>query len=368
MLNVIFCALPIHAQFSITKNEGDRELIIKVMDKIYNFEFDEAKKLLPEVKKRIPNHPIYDFLEAMNLYWQIVPISNNHPLFKDYVNHINNVLKLSEPLLKSKDHKEEAFYFLLAAHSSLTLVNVKMKDYMGAINEARSSYLYMKEGFALTNKNPEFHFSTGLYNFYAEQYPNTHPFMRPFMYFFAKGSIKFGLEELERGSKLGHFCRTESMYFLGHVNLKYLSDPHRAYPNFKALTEKYPNNLWYLCRYVETLILLHRFEEAKNYLAVLDESNLDYYKFSAHVFHGMIEQLQNNNIVHARTHFLKAIKISDESKKNVSDYKAFVYCYLGLGYEKEKNIKMAKYYIDKAEDDAEYEMIRKEIRDFNLRN
>ncbi|MEZ0611599.1 hypothetical protein ACAW74_24015 [Fibrella sp. WM1] len=51
---------------------------------------------------------------------------------------------------------------------------VSLNRNLKAVGESRKAYVYMKDGFQLMDKNVEFYFSTGLYNYYVERYPIGH--------------------------------------------------------------------------------------------------------------------------------------------------------------------------------------------------
>ena len=346
--------IQINAQFSIIKNQKDKEYFLTIMDKIYNFEFADAEKLISEVQTKYPGHPVYPMLKAVKLYWEIIPIDHHPSKFEQYSNYLNEVIKLGEPMLDNERTKLEATFFLMSAYCSRTLINVKSKDYTRAISEARKAYQNMKTGFVLGEKIPDFHLSTGLYNYYVDIYPKVHPLLAPLMWFFPKGDRKKGISELEKGSIDGIFGRTESIYFLAHVNLKYENKPEVGLFYAKKLIEKYPKNTFFLLRATEAFIAAEKYEEAKPYLNELKQSPLPYFQMISALFEGNIEENANKDLKAALNFYQKAIGICQKHSFYSNDYYGLINFGHARIYEKEKNFKKADEFYDKTEETVEY--------------
>ncbi|MFN0049236.1 MAG: hypothetical protein ACKVOU_08950 [Cytophagales bacterium] len=354
------------AQYSVNRKPQDEHLIVSTMDLIYNFQFEEAQKQITEVKKRFPNHPIYHFLAAMACYWEMVPIAIENPRYKTYEYHLLKTLELSEAMLQNESTTQEATYYMMAANSSLIVSYLKAKDYGKSIAEARKTYAFMKEGFDWGEKYPDFNFSSGLYYFYAEQYPETHPIIQPLMWFFTKGDREKGIALLKKSAQNSVFSKTESDYFLAHVYLKYYNQPNESLKYAKKLIEKYPNNYFYISRYTEALVLLKKYVEAKPFAEKLLKNQIDYAQISGNLFLAMIE-LANNSNAAAKRRFEVAEKLSLTSKKQTADYLAFVYLGLGKIYEKENNPKKAEKYFDKLQEIGEYKIHNVELEAYKKR-
>lgn len=71
-----------YAQYKITKDPKDKELIVACIDSIYDFGFVKAEKLYLELRKKYPNDPSSYMLEQLSHFWQIIPMNPQHVLFK----------------------------------------------------------------------------------------------------------------------------------------------------------------------------------------------------------------------------------------------------------------------------------------------
>lgn len=368
MIAVFFFA-PINnsqAQYTINKTVQEEQLIISTMDLIYNFDFEQAHKQISEVKKRFPNHPIYHFLSAMCCYWEMVPISINNSKYKIYEHHLLKTMELAQPLLSKAHTKPEAGYYMIASQSSMVVIYLKANDFSKAIAEGRKTYWSMKEGFGWTEKYPDFNFTTGLYYFYAAQYPETHPAFQPLMWFFTKGDKEKGIALLKKSAEKSLFSKTESDYFLAHVYLKYYSFPLESIKYSQKLIQRYPNNYFYMARYVEGLVLAKKYVEAKPLTDKLLKSPIDYFQIAGHLFSGLVD-VGTSNLLTAKKHFEIAQKTILASDKQTNDYQAFVYWGLGMLYEKENNAKKASYYFGQLEEVAEYKLHQQETEAYKRR-
>lgn len=337
------------------------------MDMIYNFEFADAQKNLIEIKKRFPNHPIYHFISAMYCYWEMVPIAINHPRYKTYEYHLLKTIELSMLLLQKKVHRAEACFYLMGAHSSLIVVHSKNGDLTKAISEARKTYIYMKEGFEYAERYPDFNFSTGLYYFYAAQFPETYPAILPVMWFFTKGDKEKGVNYLKRSTKTAVFSKSESMFFLSHLYLKYFNQPSEAVKYTHVLAEKYPNNSFYIARHTEALILQHQYQEAKPLVEKLLKNPIDFFQMSGYLFSGMIEMYDNHDYAGAKKDLEKSLQIAATTKKQTADYESFAHLCLGLISEKEHNYKKAMAHFDIVDQKGEYTLHQAEVKAFKQR-
>jgi hypothetical protein len=348
-------------QFHITREPHDKELFVNTMNKIYNLEFAEAESLLIVIKHRFPNHPSYHMLMAMKLYWEMTFVSKDHPKFNEYSKHLEMVVKLSQPLLNNNTTKPEACFFLIGAHTSLAYVNSKNNDFTSVLSQARLAYKYMKEGFVLKDKYPDFHFSTGLYNFYVTQYPESNPILKPFMWLFADGDKQFGIKEIEKGADVGIFSKTEAICFLVHILLKYENKPAQAVEHSRKLAELYPKNSYFMVRFIEALLFSGHYNEALVHLAELEKNEQPYFKMVSMFFEGMYAE-SNNDKIAAKTHYLKCIQYASVHKLNESDYVGLAYWRTGRMYEEEKNEARADEYFDIAEDKVEYNLAIEDVK------
>jgi hypothetical protein len=340
-----------------------KQQLLVGLDKLYNYQFAESTAAINKVKAKYPNHPALFLLAAMQLQTQYPAFESDPKLKAKYTGYLNKCIETATPQLDNKDLASEAKFFLLAAHGYLALANNYEKEYMKAANEARKAYGYLKDGFELMESNPEFYFSTGLYNFYMIQYPITHPAIKPVMVFFSGGNKKTGLQQLETAVRNATFTRAEATFYLVNVLLKYENNIQKALTYSSILHEKYPNNLNFLMRHAEALTLAGKYTEAKEATEKLQKNTGRIYQIAANTFEGIIAEKNGKDDKKAAAHYNAALALPFDERYTVN-YHAMSYAGLARIAIRAKNMKLAKQYYQKCDKIAEYEALKAEAKGY----
>lgn len=347
-------------------DNDSKQSIIKGLDKLYNYEFKEADAFFTKVKNRYPQHPVTPLLSAIQVQWQNLPIEKNPKAITTYMSLLEKCQTLAEPMLADPNKKAEATFFLLASHGYITLAYTYRKEPMKAANEARKAYSYMKDGFGMIERNPEFYFTSGLYNYYRIQYPETHPIVKPVVIFFESGNKKLGLSQLELAVQRSVFSRMEAAYYFMNVNLKYELNFNKAYVYADLLHDKYPNNPIYLMRYTETLMMMGKYEEAVDKINALHKINSSVYQIAANLFDGLLAEKSKKNDKLALEFYNNVLK-NTMDERYTKDYYAMTYLGLGRINDRAGNKKRADEMYKKALDYAENKGVIAEAKK-NLEN
>jgi hypothetical protein len=350
--------------FAQLLNDNDsKQLIIKGLDKLYNYEFKEADSFFQKVKIKYPKHPVTPLLSALQLQWQNLPVEQNPKILNQYILLLEKCQTLAEPLLNDASRKAEGTFFLVASHGYIALVLNDKKEQVKAANEARKAYSYLKDGRKWTEKNPEFLFTSGLYNFYRIQYPETHPIVKPIMLFLEDGNKKLGIQQLEQAVQKSVFSRIEAAYYLTGVNLKYESNYAKALVYSTWLHEKYPNNLLYRMRHAETLVANGKYDDAVPLIQILKKNNAKEYQLAGNLFEGQIAEKAKKNDKQAYDLYTIVLKMYP-SDRYTNDYFAMAYAGLARIAHRAGNVKRAAELYNKCLDYAEYSSTTTEAKKY----
>ncbi len=345
----------------ILKDAAARSWIVEGLNKSYNFEFAEAEEIYNKLKLKFPNNPAYNTLMHMLLYTQYAPIKDNPKAKQLYIFHLNKSVELAEKMVSKNENDTEGIFFMLSSLGSLAAWQADNDEMMKAVNTARKAFPFMKKGMKLTDVQADFLFTTGLYNYYIEQYPEDHPIVKPFMIFFADGNKKLGLQQLENCSNKALFTHVEAAYYSAYIYLKHDTRPDKALLFINNLLEKYPNNLLFKTKKAESLLSLNRFETAKPLADELIKKNGKLYPLAGQLFKGIIEEKLNKNDKEAQLFYKNTIKIPIDVRYT-QDYHAMAYLGLGRIYIRENNKALAKQYLNKALDLSEYQSTDNEAK------
>ena len=339
------------------------DYVLQTLDKIYNYEFAEVDPMIKQIGIKYANHPVIPLLKALKLQWQYLPVKDNKVMLGQYFSLLQETINKAQILEKNPSTLPEAEFFLMSAHGYVALVHNFNDESLKAAGEARKAYGYVMKGFELMSSNFEFYLSTGMYNYYIEQYPEEHPIVRPLLIFFKDGSKELGLKQMDIATKKGVFSRTEAAYFLARIYLKHEMKFGLAASYLQGLVEKYPQNPIYVIKYIEALILSGKYEIANIQVNKIRNNKSKIMELSTNVFDGMILEKEDKNDVAAENKYLLALKIpfDDEFTK---EYHAFAYCGLARIYIRKNDRKKAKFYYKKASELAKYTHVVKEIKGF----
>jgi hypothetical protein len=340
-LFIIFLLLSVQAYSQILKDPIAKNWIIEGLDKAYNFEFDAAENVYSKIQAKYPASPAYATLMQMMLYIKYAPIKDNPKAKVQYLFHLNKSVELSEKMIEKNDKDPEAIFFMLSSLGNLAAWQADSDEMMKAVNTARKAFSYMKKGMKLTEVQADFLFTTGLYNYYIEQYPDDHPLVKPFMIFFSNGDKKTGLQQLEQCSKKALFTATEAQYYSVYIYLKHEMKYEKALGLISGLSNKYPNNMIYKTRQAECLLALNKFEIVLPLIEELKKQQGLFYPVAGNIFEGIFEEKYKKNDKLAFNLYKKGLKVPFDVRYT-KDYHAMAYLGLGRIAMRENNKPLAK--------------------------
>jgi tetratricopeptide (TPR) repeat protein len=353
--SLLFLLASAFAQAQVLQDAETVQWLHQGIDKMYNYEFAAAEPVFEKVRQRYPQHPVYPMLKALETSLKYVPLGNNAAVINTYRNYLNDVVKKAEMLLDKNEKDAEGVFFAMSAHGFLALSYAEEDKTTAAVGEARKTYGYLKDGRKMVEQYADFYSPTGVYNYYVEQYPETHPIVKPFMIFFADGDKALGLKQLEIAGQRGIFTKTEALFFLIQIYIKHEQKPAKALTFSQQLIAKYPNNILYAMRHAEMLIANRRYDDALPYIGQVARHPDKVFQSTAAVFNGLIEEKQKKDHAKARSYYQKAVNMNALNKRYNNDYIAMTFAGLARIAAAEGKKEAAKNYYRKCLDIAEYE-------------
>ena len=323
----------------ILQDANAKQLITTGLDHLYAYEFKESNAVFSLLKSKYPKHPAGYLLTAMQLQQQYFPLKDHINPAKAYVNNLEKAFVLSEAMYLKNNNDLESAFFCTSSLGFLTAFEADNQNFIKAVNYAKKSYHYMKIGLLNSDKQPEFLYASGSYNYYRICYPEIHPILKPFMFFFVDGNKKLGLAQLEAGIKKTVFVKNESLFYIGYIYNKYEGTPAKGLPFSLELTKKFPNNLWYSLQRAELLSLTGHYEEANEFIEKLEKTKSPYYVGCALTFRGIREEFENRNLAAAEAFYTKSLAYPWE-ERFTKDIRGLTY--LGLIRIAQKNNQTAK--------------------------
>jgi tetratricopeptide (TPR) repeat protein len=359
---VLFC-FPFLAHAQLLNDPTAIKTVQKSLDHIYNYEFDEATRVIDGIEKKYPNHPINHILDSFVLYWKYLPIKDNQAKSKEYIQKLNLALIATEKRFGKDTKDPEGMFYVMVARGYMAMMYNYRGEMLSAAGEGKKAYNAFIDGMKLMDKNPEFYFTSGMYNYYVEVYPEEHPMVKPLLMFFKNGNKALGLKQVDIATRSGVITRAESCFYLAHLYMKYEMNPEKAVPYVNKLTDWYPKNPLFIMKNIEALSLAGDYDDASKQLVALRKYNTGFYPIAQHTFQGINYEKHLKSDVSAQKEYLAALRIPHDDQYT-KEYHAMAYAGLARIAGRAGNKAKAKEYYKKCLEKAEYRSLMKEAKAF----
>jgi tetratricopeptide (TPR) repeat protein len=362
-LAFLFTLTSFFASAQILNDAASQQTVANVLERTYNYEFAEAGTYLRQLQAKYPQSPVVPVLRALIIYWQNLPISDSRTATNQYVQQVEQALKGVDVMMNKNEKDPEAIFLGLTAHGYMAMKHNFDNESLKAVQESRKAYAYMKDGTKLLDKNIEFYFSTGLFNYYVERYPTDHPIVKPLMIFFKDGDMALGIRQIETAAKRGLFTRAEANLYLAHILVKHESSFQKAIEPLDFLVYKYPRNPIFLLRYVEALLLAGKYTEAETPLKRLKTMQHKLLPAAISTFEGLLAERAEKNDTEAMKFYQAALK-QPANLAFTQEEHGLAYAGLARIAARAGNRAQAKAYYKKVLDVAEYKFVIREAKAF----
>ena len=346
---------------SILNNQEAYALTERALAHIYNVEVDRSEPLIAQIDRMLPNYPAVPLLRALSVRAASYPLEPDSEAFEQMKDYLYQVIDQAEEVLDEDEDHVEANFFMLSAYGLLAMYENEDGNYFKAVGQAKSAYSYLKKGFALLDTYPDFHFSTGMYNYYRVKYPELHPFYRSFMWFFRDGDKVQGLKQLDIAFRKSLFLQAESADYLTHIYLFYENRPDQAFKYARPLVKDYPDNLYFTVNYAHAALEAGKFDGLDAYVQKLEDSDKRYFRVVGSLFRGMLLEKQDQEWDKAEAAYLRSLKFNIGIKgEEAENYRSYAYAGLARIADQEGKTPQAKSLYQKAMDSAQYPPVERE--------
>ena len=360
---IVFATIPVSsssAQFAFFGQEDKMELVKRASDFVYNLEVDSGSFYINKVKSQLPDHPIVPLMEGVQLLWTYLPVLDD-TTFNQFLSKMNETVERSQPGNGGKQNAELLF-FELAARGLMAEYFADRGQYMKALGEANKAYKLIKDGFELTSEINEFLFTTGLYNYFREKYPQVYPIYKPFVWVFKSGDQELGLRQLDEATRTTIISRIEAHIYISYIYLRYEDTPEKAQEYLSFLVRQYPKNLYLATKFLESVRDDKYLESAPLELIYrLQESDRPYFQMAGNISRGLYEEKINANPKKAYAYYSQGIDKGKSLPSHGEFYKSLAYLGMGRILSTDRP-ETSRFYLNKALEFAETKDVKKEAR------
>lgn len=332
----------------------------KGIEYIYNFQFEKSDVAVKRVKQKYPGHPALLLYQSVQDFWQYFPI-NGSKRFAAYQRNLTSCIAEAEKMAIKFPKQPEVEFFNMMANLLLARHLSEDGEYIKAVNHTRKAYTFIKRGFEYKNQYAEFYFSTGLYNYYREAFPENHPLYKPFTIFFPGGNKSLGLKELEIASQKALFARPEALGFLTGIYLRDEYNLPLATKYATQLYESYPDNWLYSVLFGECMAENKKPDLAETISDRLLGRNESCALLGGYYIKGLVER-QRGNVDAAKWAFQKALQYGKTKDRLTRGYVGLCYNELGKIARSEGKLDWAKKYFGLALENCSFKKVKQDAK------
>ncbi len=342
------------AQDNLLNDPQVLDIIHSGINESYAGNFRSAETSIELIRKTYPEHPVIPFLQAVNIYCENFPMPPASIAAEHFNNAILDCLNKAKNRVDRNPSDLEGIFFDLFGRAYYCMYwsdNGKTSKVFPHLN---SMYKNTMKGFELKEVFNEFYFSTGLFNYYIEAYPEKHPIYKPIARLFSRGDKKLGLQQLEYCAENSIYVKVETIYFLSHIYMNYEEDFDKASEYAAELYKKFPNNSFYTVNYLQILLFNKKYSLVPLLLQRLEDQGNRYSLAIKQVFTAMFTEKEENNNQQAIQEYHIALEKLEYLNDYGPHYRAIVYMGLYRCYSKDGLDLLSKKYLKMARSSTNY--------------
>lgn len=350
------------AQPYIVEDPTAQKVVKEAMDQVYDCQGKKAIQTLNQLPARFKTHPVHPMLKGLALYWEFYPVESHSVHSGEYKKLMQESAQLSEKWYKLTKGHPEPIFFSMMSQMMLAKFNSDLGETMEAVGNMKTAWGHIKRGFDLTERFPEFQFTTGIYQYFREAYPEKHPAYQPFMLFFEKGDKERGIRMLQSAALNSPYTGPEAYCFLFRIYAFDRGDYVTAAKNSAVISKNFPNNTLFQQYHAEMLLFSKRYAEADSLLNATYKASQEnlYLATYWHALRGYQLEHYNKNYRKAAEHFAYAAEKSKGLKKTQNHVAALAHLGLARQALRDRDPAKAKKHFKKAEDLTSAVALRRE--------
>lgn len=238
-------AITAKSQWAIMLRDAD-SLVLLGADYVYNLEFEKAAAQFKQVQQKYPLHPAGYFLDSMIEWWKIALNNEDKSNDKVFYNKIDKVIQVCDKILDTNAYDINALFFKGGAIGYRARLKTLRDEWFQAIQDAKEALDILRRCQQLAPFNHDIMLGTGLYNYFSVKFPEEYPILKPLMVFLPNGDKRLGLFQLRAAARNARYASVEAKVALLQIYYSFENDNYEALQIAQELTEKYPNNTYFL--------------------------------------------------------------------------------------------------------------------------
>tara|TARA_B100000686_G_scaffold234938_1_gene242726 strand:- start:942 stop:2084 length:1143 start_codon:yes stop_codon:yes gene_type:complete len=327
------------------------------INKMYNYQFEEAEKEFRWLVSEYQNHPLPVFLLGLSSWWKIDAQSSKsyigesqkeNVLDKNFLSLMDESINLSKQIY-DQGNKVDGAFFLAASYGFKGRLLSERRKWSAAAFAGRNAIKYLKEIRKDDLMIPEISFGNGLFNYYSIWISERYPLLKPIIKLFPEGNKNKGVEQLNIASNNSFYTRTEAQYFLMRI---YSGEGKlsKALQLSEYLKDTYPQNSIFHKYYTQLLYRNSRLneclKESNNIIVNYKKRKFGYNEDEVRIAHFFLGEIYHSNLNFEKAifNYKKSIEFSEKIGKQKMGYSIFSNFSLGRIFFNRNEYKQAKTY------------------------
>ncbi len=354
---LVWCYATTTAQTTYLLRSDLMALADSCLKHTYNFSFTKARQFQQVLDGETPEHPAPPFLEALIIYWEHFPLTPENEASEQFIRLMDQCIMLAGELIEKETTCLEGIFFDLFGRAFKAMFWADNGKSGKVVPDLRTMYNHTREGFHLKDSLNEFYFTTGLYNYYVEAYPDAHPVYKPLLSFMQEGDRELGLIQLNHAINHTTYLRVEALLFMSLIQLNYEDDLNTASIYAARLHREYPQNVYYQGHLVTILLHLHRYDQVNEIIGQM-KAQEDSYSEMIRLLAGAFQaEKRTGDDQTAGKQYRHIIALADSVGPYADNFKAMGYMGLSRLFNRENIPGEARKYARKASNYTAYKFI-----------
>jgi len=327
------------------------------LSSMYNYDFVEARKVISLFQKEIPLHPATTFFEALVIYWENYPLTIENRNTPEFLRLMDETSGRAEKIVSKNPDDLEGIFFSLFSRSFYVMFwsdNGKPSKVFPYLNFL---YRHTIKGMEKKKEFVEFYFSSGLYNYYIEAYPDKHPIFKPVRKLFRQGNKKDGLNDLIFCAENGLYLRVEAKYFLTLLYRGYEKNIRMASRYAGDLYREFPENSCYSGTYAECLLFDRKYPMAEIIIQNLAAKNDTFSRLQYHIYYGYLLEKYKGDYETAFSEYQKGLDLCDSFGEVTNHFRALACMGIGRYYRHNGKVRESSLYFKLAKNNSPYDYL-----------
>ena len=314
----------------------------------YNWSFEIAREFQQQLQVATPAHPAPVFLEALIVYWEHFPLTPDDEISDIFIRLMDESISMAVLLMQDERSYTEGVFFDLFGRAFKAMFWADNGRSARVVPDLRTMYNRTLEGFGLKEEFNEFYFSTGLYNYYIEAYPEAHPVFKPLVSFMQEGNSKEGLDQLNHAIHHATYLRVEALLFMSLIQLNYEDDLNTAAIYAERIHMEYPGNVYFQGHLVTILLHLHRYGQVNSVIEQVGDREDHYSRMIRALADGFHAEKRDGNDMIAGRNYQQVIDLAATIGPFADNFRAMGYMGLSRLHVKKHEESEARRYAHKA--------------------